>query len=583
MSTDEAISSRKRPQPGSDSGRPCYPRKRAAQACRTCRKRRVKCDNERPSCSACIKLGVLCTYQEGDKSTFDAASIAILQRLDNLESLFRAAHPNILIQGEVEPQPSPDITPRSIDHANLAGPGRSEAYHINVEAVLEWPVLQPAAQDQPLGLASILQTNCPASDPSTGRLLATSDLDPDSTGPLLQRFVDNFHIYNPVFEIAQIQEYIKITLYNGLGWDVTSCISLLVFALGTIATDNDHSSTTSMTFRSSRQFQDAESFFLAAQRRMGQLLCNSDLTGAQVFFLAGVYLMSTMRPFEAWRMFVQALACCQILDSPSLDDPHNKESQLHKSIYWTSFKSELELRLELSITENSAWNLRYPQFFPAPPKGLQSEGEAGWYFYLAEIALRRLGNRILTYTCHFQLAHITVADKVSRVLEFEQQAQSWVDSLPQNLRLDHSFEGDGDDQSARLRFILNGHLLDCYEMMYWSFIIDAVHGTSLDNAEAIAFARKGFQTSVQRINDNESGFHRRHHGTWLMLRSCTRSALVLIAVARAGLENMLPAQWKSSIAKVKELLEYWQDEAADARVYSHLLEDLTHDGLYNDG
>lgn len=74
---------------------------------------------------------------------------------------------------------------------------------------------------------------------------------------------------------------------------------------------------------------------------MGQLLYDSSLAQAQAFFLAGVYLMSTMRPFEAWRMFVQALACCQTFVSPSSDDPHNKESQLHKSIYWTSFKSEL--------------------------------------------------------------------------------------------------------------------------------------------------------------------------------------------------------------------------------------------------
>lgn len=96
-----------------------------------------------------------------------------------------------------------------------------------------------------------------------------------------------------------------------------------------------------MAFRNSRRFQDAESFFLAAQRRMGQLLYDSNLAQAQAYFLAGVYLMSTMRPFEAWRMFVQALACCQIFVSPSTEDPDNKELQLHKIIYWASFKSEL--------------------------------------------------------------------------------------------------------------------------------------------------------------------------------------------------------------------------------------------------
>lgn len=84
-----------------------------------------------------------------------------------------------------------------------------------------------------------------------------------------------------------------------------------------------------------------------------------------------------------------------------------------------------ELRLELSITENSAWNLRYPQFFPAPPRGLQSEGEPSWYYYLAEIALRRLGNRILAHTSHFKSADTAISEKVSRIQDFEQQAESW--------------------------------------------------------------------------------------------------------------------------------------------------------------
>ncbi|KAK2669812.1 hypothetical protein RAB80_015338 [Fusarium oxysporum f. sp. vasinfectum] len=139
---------------------------------------------------------------------------------------------------------------------------------------------------------------------------------------------------------------------------------------------------------------------------------------------------------------------------------------------------------------------------------------------------------------------------------------SRVDWLPQNLRLDQPREVDGDDQSARLRFILNGHLLDCYEMMYWSFIVDVVHGTSLEDADAMAFARKGVQTSVQRIDDND--------------------ALVLISVERAGLGNMLPAQWRSSITKVQGLSHYWQDEAVDAKFYSRLLADLINDDFNSD-
>ncbi len=45
-----------------------YPRKRATQACETCRFRRTKCDNARPGCAACVRLGADCSYQEADLS-----------------------------------------------------------------------------------------------------------------------------------------------------------------------------------------------------------------------------------------------------------------------------------------------------------------------------------------------------------------------------------------------------------------------------------------------------------------------------------------------------------------------------------
>lgn len=147
--------------------------------------------------------------------SFDTASLAILERLTHLEGLFRAAHPDT---HDLEEQPSPVVSSSSREN------GPPDFFRINVEAVLEWPILQPVTQDQPLSLANIFQAARTASDSSAPRLLATSDLDPGSTGPLLQCFMDNFHIYNPVLEIARIQQDIKTTLFNGLGWDAASCI-----------------------------------------------------------------------------------------------------------------------------------------------------------------------------------------------------------------------------------------------------------------------------------------------------------------------------------------------------------------------
>jgi hypothetical protein len=43
-----------------------------------------------------------------------------------------------------------------------------------------------------------------------------------------------------------------------------------------------------------------------------------------------------------------------------------------------------------------AADLSYPDFLPSPPLESVQKQDQAWYFYLAEIALRRLANQILT-------------------------------------------------------------------------------------------------------------------------------------------------------------------------------------------
>jgi hypothetical protein len=113
-------------------------------------------------------------------------------------------------------------------------------------------------------------------------------------------------------------------------------------------------------------------------------------------------------------------------------------------------------------------------------------------------------------------------------------------------------------------------------MMYWSFVVRAIHGRLADDPDLRGqdFARKGLEICVRRIKENESGFRHRHHGTWLMLRSCTRSAFVLVAAARSGLPSILPPEWKASVTSVMELLQYWQEETLDAQDRLRTLEAL---------
>lgn len=98
-------SSRKRKHPETRS---TYSRKRAVTACSLCRVRKVKCDNQRPSCGMCLLADAMCDYKDGsnsDLSSFDPASLAILDKLNTaIELLQGQAHIPGLIKDLIAPQ-----------------------------------------------------------------------------------------------------------------------------------------------------------------------------------------------------------------------------------------------------------------------------------------------------------------------------------------------------------------------------------------------------------------------------------------------------------------------------------------------
>ncbi|KAJ6104334.1 hypothetical protein N7523_010654 [Penicillium sp. IBT 18751x] len=503
--------------------------------------------------------------------------IAILQRLETLEDLIRTKNPVLSETRSTISEGTSSVTPRNTELLGSPALERTEAsipYQINVDTILTWPVFR----DQISGNIRHVEST-PWPEPQS--LSISPDFETKDARELVQRFFSHVHIYNPILEVEKVQEYVRDCAFNGLGWDAKSCLLLLIYALASISGPYQkvRLASSSSESRRSAAFIRAEGYFFAAQKRMGLLLCSSGVVEAQCLFFAGVYLMMTLRPFEAWRMFVQALACsevfCGSLGTHSAQT--GEKRRLQETIYWTCFKSELELRLELNVAKYSALDLTYPALFPSPPRTLRAPGQIEWYFYLADIALRRLGNRILNYIYRLNGLDTTVSTETIR--GFEAEATGLLESLPAPLNLENTPHDvtDGDDRNSALSFILNGHLIDCYEMMYWPFVADVVQGSPLPHETSEAFARKGFDICVRRIEKNESGFYYRHHGTWLMLRSCTRSALVLTGAARLGLTTLLPIEWSAAVEKVMQVLQYWKDESKDVAVSLDVLEGLMKD------
>lgn len=105
-----------------------YPRKRAVTACQVCRARRTKCDQKKPACSFCSKIGAECVFDSSALSTFDPASLEIIERLDRLErKLDNPLHPRLERAIEQQSVPSSTHDPHALLPENL-------------DAVLKWAV-----------------------------------------------------------------------------------------------------------------------------------------------------------------------------------------------------------------------------------------------------------------------------------------------------------------------------------------------------------------------------------------------------------------------------------------------------------
>lgn len=200
-------------------------------------------------------------------------------------------------------------------------------------------------------------------------------------------------------------------------------------------------------------------FYNLARRRIGIL--DDSLLSAQCYFLAGVYLMHIMRPLAAWSHFnsasksyhmhlqFQAHRCPELQDSSTT----SQQRRLEQSLYWSCYKSECELRVEISVPQSSLAELALPDMHPLPPhmqddnattftsspesirtvqsprKGFNvKQQEDGWYYYLTEITFRRISNSIYHTFFDGDYTNWTkeqIPYMIRAAADFEQQLDEW--------------------------------------------------------------------------------------------------------------------------------------------------------------
>ncbi|EHK23082.1 uncharacterized protein TRIVIDRAFT_28900 [Trichoderma virens Gv29-8] len=594
-------------------GTASYNRRRAVKACQVCRARRTKCDNQKPSCSFCLKVGAKCIQSPVDLSTFDPASLKILERLDELDRTMKT------LASRTDPKQtrfSSDLskTASSSIPIELIPPGP--------EYIMTWGVFGDLGQGvAAIGLSeSGPATSCnqyPLQSPSSPKSDLTAELDLCRVNHLLDNFFNYAHVKNPILDEQAARRMVQSIILHGIDWSAESCLTLLICALGCIARPFGP---TLDTMPGTSAYVSAETLFHAAQRRIGIAFSSEDIISTQCLFLSGVYMMCIFQPTKAWRFFLQALASCQqpsflnSLSPPTSSTTcdgspasHSLET-LHQAIYWSSWKSEREMRSYLRPTDFTLTEEElafYPPFLPTPPnlhleQELEANGDScvtrqtvSWYFYLAEISLRRLASNLYTEMLRFCEQSFssqgTLEALVGAVPHYEEQAQEWISSLPFCLLFDAPAEEDD-----ICRFVLRGHAINLYEMIYWpflsaylmkDFVVEETQGFLPSASWNIRrLAQKALDYHALRLSVNKPGYRHRHHGTLLLIQSCSRSALVLVAAALRNITNTaqnsakgaivlkLPNGWRVGLDETIDMLAFWENESRQLASIRHVLQ-----------
>jgi hypothetical protein len=474
-------------------------------------------------------------------SSFDPASLRILERLDEIQSqLLQSLEANTLPR----PQPSSNATPALRPHHRRPSlPG-------NIEAILDWPAVRPYWDAIPVHTMN----TCPGStDIASSRSILSTDLDFVTCNHLLDNFFSFVHIKNPVLDENQTRRMVKRVFAEGIGWDQDSCLALIICANGAIARSFFAESMSAAEVKASH----GPVLYQAAQKRLGIVMANHGLVAAQCLFLFGVYRMCMLQPHDAWRMFLQALAACQQFKFVTGISDTSKPSEMthaEECIYWSCWKSERELRWVLKLPDFGELANDHPKLFPSLPEGLcDGEQLSAWYFYLSEISLWRLSTKARRDMENFEpAADVPFLEGLAELSEeLKEKAIEWSQSLAPAVKLELV---SSHEESEVLRFILRGHVTSYYEAIWWPFV-DAVVNHDNTSHTVLSCASRGLEVHLRCLEINQPGFRYRHHGTWLLQQSCIRSVLVLLAASkRETAARLLPSGWETAVRATIQLL-----------------------------
>ncbi|KEY71343.1 hypothetical protein S7711_10149 [Stachybotrys chartarum IBT 7711] len=473
-----------------------YPRRRATIACAVCRSRKSRCNGNKPKCKLCIQLGAECIYQETGINP-DAGQKLIIERLNRIESILQMNMVQTQTNGVNVNSASHSMsygTALSGHNAMLVntassgsasiipnsgfGTWRNESTTTNINIMpkvhtnaamhlLRWPLIRDLVS-RPYDPQILLQLEM-AREPLHS-LTKTPCVDLSNIQAYIGAYFERVNVWYACVNPYTWRSQYRTALLHGFREGPESCIVLLVLALGQASLRGSISRIVSQEDPPGLQY------FTAAWSLLPGMIATNTALAAQCYLLTAAYLFYLVRPIEAWNLLCSTSTKLQLLlISPTRVPSHQRE--LVERIYWNTFHFESDLLTELDLPHSGAVqfeeDIGLPSGFEAE-EGEQVGRDELWYF-LAEIALRRLLNRVsqLLYS-EDSMASTSSLDPV--VAELDYQLTQWYESLPLPLQFPftHTVLQDPAQTVLRLRFFT------CRTIIYRPYILAV-----LDNEQAV--------------------------------------------------------------------------------------------------
>ncbi|KAH0528843.1 hypothetical protein TsFJ059_003655 [Trichoderma semiorbis] len=385
------------------------------------------------------------------------------------------------------------------------------------------------------------------------------------------------------------------TLYEqGAVWDTPTCLVLIICALGSLASSWEYGDTLSeldkesqaSTFSSTRSndIQRAKVYFSAAEQRLGYAIGQPRILPIQCLCLASVYHMYTLNPLAALHMFHAAGTAVQISLSTTYSTPHStlsgdlsSSSNIIRRLFWTCFKSEREILSEVPLGHLAVAHLDLSEQYPSPPEDKESlvSGneweiiqENSWYYYLAEMAIRRIIDSIVDTmypedSDTFLDPKYPIHQLIPIAAEFQRQLDSWHGCLPPSL----AFPLSPGPVATELMYYLQFGYHRVSELPCRPFLYRAIHNPNSVSNDVANLAEQGLaHISSYLIASNQMHWH---HGRWIQIRRELGGACLLLAASKSGLQ--MPLNWYAGVARLHETLRYWCSKSSQLTSYLELL------------